>query len=197
MHLQSIAATMSATPRAKAVIRDAQEKAAKLALAVEASAAASGVAAAFSEDEKVQDEAEKTAAALGLAGVVLGPAALEALKKKGGVRKKRCACGAPFETTTDRSVGPCCMHKALGTDRIVGLAAQCYIVTWHVNDHAEGQVFTSKADALKKFRNMDGGSWATVLYDDGLNELSRYGWMGASDWAMLKKWARDHMPRGR
>jgi hypothetical protein len=187
---------MSATPRAKAVIKNAQEIAATLALAMEAGAAGSGMAAAFATDEQTKEEAEKAAAVLAFSGLLLGGGAVETLKKKGGVKKKTCSCGAKFETTTDRSVGPCCMQKG-ASKAAAAPVAQAYVVTWHVNDHAEGKVFRSKADALKKFRDMEGGQWATVLYDEGLKEVSRYGCMCAADWAMLKKWARDHMPKGR
>lgn len=53
-----------------------------------------------------------------------------------------------------------------------------WVVTWHVQDHAEGQVFTKKNAAQEKFYDLKKeGKWSTVLYDEHMNELQKFGGM--------------------
>jgi hypothetical protein len=40
-----------------------------------------------------------------------------------------------------------------------------YVVVWHVNDHAEGELFLTKESALNLYKSKEGGSWAARLYD--------------------------------
>jgi len=70
-----------------------------------------------------------------------------------------------------------------------------WFVVWHVQHpgrvgHAVGDMFSSKIDALAKFKDL---SWlhAAVLYDKDLTELKIYGRMSPSNWQMLKDWAEN------
>lgn len=56
-------------------------------------------------------------------------------------------------------------HKKSNATADLEKPAEKWIVTWHVNDHAEGEVYTNYDDAKAKYDQMNGGSWATRLYD--------------------------------
>lgn len=68
----------------------------------------------------------------------------------------------------------------------------CWVVAWHVNDHARGALFCTESSARAKFADMDGGSWATKMYTPSLRSVSQYGWMSDANWHMLDTWAEQN-----
>jgi len=64
-----------------------------------------------------------------------------------------------------------------------------WFVVWHVQDHAEGEVYSNEEAARAKFNDLDGGALAAVLYDQDLTEYVRYGGMGQDSWQQLLDWA--------
>eukprot|EP00316_Scyphosphaera_apsteinii_P016217 CAMPEP_0119343292 /NCGR_PEP_ID=MMETSP1333-20130426/106367_1 /TAXON_ID=418940 /ORGANISM="Scyphosphaera apsteinii, Strain RCC1455" /LENGTH=385 /DNA_ID=CAMNT_0007355673 /DNA_START=249 /DNA_END=1407 /DNA_ORIENTATION=- len=69
-----------------------------------------------------------------------------------------------------------------------------YVVTWHVLDHAEGEVYQDFSKASSKFDELDGGKYPARMYDADLKTLRQYGsYMSKHDWDMLHAWAKAHL----
>ncbi|KAK3237184.1 hypothetical protein CYMTET_45080 [Cymbomonas tetramitiformis] len=63
-----------------------------------------------------------------------------------------------------------------------------YVVTWHVNDHAEGMCFENYDDALELYKEKWNGPWAARLYDSDGSVRQQYGIMDYYNWWALDSW---------
>lgn len=67
-----------------------------------------------------------------------------------------------------------------------------WFVVWHVNDHAEGQVFLDINAGKKKFQEINNdGRFACKLFNIDLDELQVFGSPGKQGWIEVREWAEN------
>lgn len=69
-------------------------------------------------------------------------------------------------------------------------ATRSFVVTYHVNGHAEGQTFSTLEEAQAAYSKLEGGKWACRLYNNGII-VHQYGdgGMDRASWQMLQDFA--------